>query len=136
MGELIVVIIIIAITAGAIYFFLVTAKNEKLNNYVNECLNNSQPIIPNNPTTSTTHEGVIYDKKEPLDKNIFIQQMTYANRKQDSRTDELLNTLDRILFWVRIIGLYALIKILIAIIKILAGATAGAYALEILNKLL
>lgn len=131
MGELITIIVVIVIALGITYLLYETSKNEKVNNYVNEHFNNSMPI-----NTNPVYDGVVYDRNEPLDKNIFIQQMTYADQKQDSRTDELLNTLDKILFWVRIIGLYAFIKLLIGLIKLLVGATAGKYILELLSGLL
>ena len=131
MGEAITIIIVIIIAIGITYLLFEASKNESINNYVNERFNNTPPI-----NTSPTNDGVIYDKDKPLQQNTFIQQMTYADQKQDSRTDELLNTLDRILFWVRIIGIYVLIKLIIGLIKIIIGATAGKYILEILSGLL
>lgn len=120
MEELITFIITLAIIIPIVLLIYKASKNESENNYVNEHFNNT----PINLNTDPVHEGVVYDKNEPLDKNIFIQQMTYADRKQDSRTDELLNTLDSILFWVRIIGLYFLIKMLISIVTIFATGQA------------
>jgi len=131
MGEAITIIIVIIIAIGITYLLFEASKNESINNYVNERFNNTPPI-----NTNTNNDGVIYDKDKPLQQNTFIQQMTYADQKQDSRTDELLNTLDRILFWVRIIGIYVLIKIIIGLIKLIIGATAGKYILEILSGLL
>lgn len=136
MGSLITEIIVIIVVITITIIFYSVAKNENVNKYVNEQFNNTPLNIIPNHNIDPVYDGVIYDKNEPLDKNIFIQQMTYADRKQDSRTDEIIKTLDGILFWVRIIGLYVLIKLLIAIIKLLAGVTAGAYILEILNNLL
>ena len=131
MGEIITIIIVIVIALGVTYLLYETSKNESINNYVNEHFSNTPPI-----NTNPTNDGVIYDKDKPLQQNTFIQQMTYADQKQDSRTDELLNTMDKILFWVRIVGIYAFIKLIIGLIKLIIGATAGKYIIELLSGLL
>lgn len=112
------IVLIITIPVAIVIYKLMT--NKKTDNNEPEMIN----LNTGERKTINESEGVIYDKNEPLDKNIFIQQMTYADQKQDSRTDEILNTLDAILFWIRIIGLYFLAKIIISLLTfIIAGQT-------------
>ena len=76
---------------------------------------------------------ITYNPEEPLQNKVFENTMHYNDLKQDSRTDELLNTLDKILFWIRIIGLYFLVKITIAILTfIIAGQTIKELIVNIL----
>ena len=112
------IVLIITIPVAIVIYKLMTNKKTDYNE--------PEMINLNTGERKTIYESeeVIYDKNEPLDKNIFIQQMTYADQKQDSRTDEILNTLDAILFWIRIIGLYFLAKIIISLLTfIIAGQT-------------
>ncbi len=133
MGNIISVILvitmIIVLTIGFYAFVKNPNVNNKINNWLNQNPNYKQP-------KQTKHEGVFYDKNEPLDRNTFIQQADYADQKQDSRFDELLKSVDKILFWARIIGFYFLVKILIVVIRIIAAVLAGSYLLEAFSQAL
>ena len=133
MSEIISVIVVIALAIALTIGFFLLAKNPNVNNKVNDWLNQK----PNYTTPEQpAHDGVIYDKNEPLDRNTFIQQAKYADKKQDSRFDELLISVDKILFWTRIVGFYFLVKILIVVIKIITAILAGNYLIDALTKAL
>lgn len=67
---------------------------------------------------------------KPLDQNTFIMLTNYADKKQDSRFDELLKSVDTIVFWIRIIGLYYLIKIILTVISLLIAGEGIATLIE------
>lgn len=69
---------------------------------------------------------------EPLQKEDYINITRYTDDKADSRTDAILSVLDKIHFWVMIIGIYILVKIVAAIIVFVCK---GAVIMEIINKL-
>ena len=73
------------------------------------------------------------DNSEPLQKNDYINLTRYNDDKADSRTDAILSVLDKIHFWVMIIGIYILIKIIATIIVFVCK---GAVIMEVINKLL
>ncbi len=64
--------------------------------------------------------------------NNIEELLKYQDEKADSRMDALLNSIDTIKFWVRIIGIYILIKT-IAIVAI--TVTKGYLLIELLNGL-
>ena len=69
---------------------------------------------------------------EPLQKNDYINLTRYNDDKADSRTDAILSVLDKIHFWVMIIGIYILVKFIVAI---LIFACKGAVIMEVIGKL-
>lgn len=73
------------------------------------------------------------DNSEPLHKNDYINLTRYNDDKADSRTDAILSVLDKIHFWVMIIGTYILVKIIAVIIVFVCK---GAVIMEVINKLL
>lgn len=73
------------------------------------------------------------DNSEPLQKNDYINLTRYNDDKADSRTDAILSVLDKIHFWVMIIGIYILVKIIATIIVFVCK---GAVIMEVINKLL
>lgn len=73
------------------------------------------------------------DNSEPLQKNDYINLTRYNDDKADSRTDAILSVLDKIHFWVMIIGIYILVKIIATIIVFVCK---GAVIKEVINKLL
>ena len=73
------------------------------------------------------------DNSEPLQKNDYINLTRYNDDKADSRTDAILSVLNKIHFWVMIIGIYILVKIIAAIIVFVCK---GAVIMEVINKLL
>lgn len=73
------------------------------------------------------------DNSEPLQKNDYINLARYNDDKADSRTDAILSVLDKIHFWVMIIGIYILVKIIATIIVFVCK---GAVIMEVINKLL
>lgn len=78
----------------------------------------------------------IYNKDEPLDRNTYIQMQDYADQKQDSRFDELLKSVDKILFWTRIIGIYYLITMIIIVVTIILNIILDIKLFELLYNLL
>ena len=72
------------------------------------------------------------DKSEPLQKNDYINLTRYNDDKADSRTDAVLSVLDKIHFWVMIIGIYILAKIIATIVIFVCK---GAVIMEVINKL-
>lgn len=64
----------------------------------------------------TYMEDAENDNSETLQKNDYINLTRYNDDKADSRTDAILSVLDKIHFWVMIIGIYILVKIIAAII--------------------
>lgn len=80
----------------------------------------------------TYMEDTENDKSEPLQKNDYINLTRYNDDKADSRTDAILSVLDKIHFWVMIIGIYILVKIIAAIIVFVCK---GAIIMEVINKL-
>ena len=77
-----------------------------------------------------------YNKDEPLDRNTYIQLQDYADQKQDSRFDELLKSVDKILFWTRIIGIYCLITIIGIVSIFILNILLNLKLLETLSNLL
>ena len=73
------------------------------------------------------------DNSKPLQKNDYINLTRYNDDKADSRTDAILSVLDKIHFWVMIIGIYILVKIIAVIIVFVCK---GAVIMEVINKLL
>lgn len=65
-----------------------------------------------------------------MDNNKIEELFQYQDEKADSRTDALLDSIDTIKFWVRIIGIYVLIK---SIIVIAITATKGYLLIELLK---
>lgn len=80
----------------------------------------------------TYMEDTENDNSEPLQKNDYINLTRYNDDKADSRTDAILSVLDKIHFWVMIIGIYILVKIIAAIIVFVCK---GAVIMEVINKL-
>ena len=72
------------------------------------------------------------DNSEPLQKNDYINLTRYNDDKADSRTDTVLSVLDKIHFWVMIIGIYILVKIIATIVVFVCK---GAVIMEVINKL-
>lgn len=72
------------------------------------------------------------DNSEPLQKNDYINLTRYNDDKADSRTDAVLSVLDKIHFWVMIIGIYILAKIIATIVIFVCK---GAVIMEVINKL-
>lgn len=72
------------------------------------------------------------DNSKPLQKNDYINITRYNDDKADSRTDAILSVLDKIHFWVMIIGMYILVKIIAAIIIFVCK---GAVIMEVINTL-
>lgn len=81
----------------------------------------------------TYMEDTENDNSEPLHKNDYINLTRYNDDKADSRTDAILSVLEKIHFWVMIIGIYILVKIIAAIIVFVCK---GAVIMEVINKLL
>lgn len=71
------------------------------------------------------------ENSEPIQKNDYINLTRYNDDKADSRTDAILSVLDKIHFWVMIIGIYILAKIVITVILF---ACKGAVIINILEK--
>lgn len=67
-----------------------------------------------------TYNEIEYN--ETLDTNTFLDTFDYLDKKQDSRIDALLKCLGHIEFWITIIGIYFLIKFVIAILAIILVA--------------
>ncbi len=126
------VITVVAIVLVVSFGFYLIVKNPDVNKKVNNWLDNKKPIY----TEQVKREGVIYDKNEPLDRNTYIQMQDYADRKQDSRFDELLTSVDKILFWTRIVGFYFLVKIVIVVIRIIIAVLAGSAMIDALTSTL
>lgn len=80
----------------------------------------------------TYMEDAENDNSEPLQKNDYINLTRYNDDKADSRTDAILSVLDKIHFWVMIIGIYILVKIIATIIVFVCK---GAVIMEVINKL-
>lgn len=80
----------------------------------------------------TYMEDTVNDNSEPLQKNDYINITRYNDDKADSRMDAILSVLDKIHFWVMIIGIYILVKIIAAIIVFVCK---GAVIMEVINKL-
>ena len=80
----------------------------------------------------TYMEDTENEDSEPLQKNDYVNLTRYNDDKADSRTDAILSVLDKIHFWVMIIGIYILIKFIAAIIIF---ACKGAVIMGVLEKL-
>lgn len=83
-----------------------------------------------------TYNETEYEYKEPLDTNTFIETLDYADKKQDSRMDALLKCLGHIEFWITLIGIYFLIKFIIAIFTIILLADGSRNLLELINQII
>ena len=77
-----------------------------------------------------------YENNIPLDTNTFINTLDYADKKQDSRMDALLKCLGHIEFWVTLIGIYYLIKFILAIFAIIFVAEGSHEILSLINETL
>ena len=60
---------------------------------------------------------------EPLQKDDYINITRYTDDKADSRTDAILSVLDKIHFWVKIIGIYILVKLSIVVFVFIIKGT-------------
>lgn len=83
-------------------------------------------------TIYTYMENTENESSEPLQKNDYINLTRYNDEKADSRTDAILSVLNKIHFWVMIIGIYILVKFIAAIIIF---AFKGAVIMEVIGKL-
>lgn len=70
------------------------------------------------------------EMKEPFTNADFVKGISYLDNQNKKRHDEKMLILEKIKFWLTIIGLYILIKIIIAIIILF---TKGALLLSILD---
>ena len=61
---------------------------------------------------------------EPLQKDDYINITRYTDDKADSRTDAILSVLDKIHFWVKVIGIYILVKLSITVFLFIVKGTA------------
>lgn len=73
------------------------------------------------------------NENETMQNTTFLQSMHYADKKQDSRTDAIMKELGAIHFWVMILGIYALIKLIEEIVKIVILVGAGYQTAELLK---
>ena len=80
----------------------------------------------------TYMEDTENESSEPLQKNDYINLTRYNDDKPDSRVDAILSVLDKIHFWVMIIGIYILVKFIAAIIIFVCK---GAVIMEVIEKL-
>lgn len=71
-----------------------------------------------------------------MDINEIEDLLNYQDEKADSRMDALLNSIDSIKFWVRIIGIYILAKIVIIIIAVAMWGYTFAGTIKWVNSLL
>ena len=70
--------------------------------------------------------------KEPLTNADFVKGISYIDNQNKKRHDEKMYILGKIKFWLTIIGIYVLIKLITTIIIIF---TEGATVLTIINAL-
>lgn len=70
---------------------------------------------------------------EPLQKDDYINITRYTDDKADSRTDAILSVLDKMHFWVKIIGIYILVKLSIVVFVFIIKGTA---IISLIDKLL
>lgn len=80
----------------------------------------------------TYMEDTENESSEPLQKKDYINLTRYNDDKTDSRVDAILSVLDKIHFWVMIIGIYILVKFIAAIIIFVCK---GAVIMEVIEKL-
>jgi len=83
-----------------------------------------------------TYNEIEYEINEPLDTNTFLDTFDYLDKKQDSRVDALLKCLGHIEFWITIIGIYFLIKFVIAILSIILVAEGSRELLKLLSQII
>ena len=124
MYEYLIIIGVILLT-GAIGYIIIR------NPYVNNELNQKRETTPN-----SIDEIISEPTNISLSENTYIQISKYNDKKQDSRTDAILQSIDTIKFWVRIIGIYFLIKIIMLVIETIALIRIGVEFNEILLQIL
>ena len=73
------------------------------------------------------------DNSEELTKKDILNINQYNDEKADSRADYIISILERIKFWLTIIGIYFLVKIIVTII---IAITYGAAISKALNYLI
>lgn len=74
------------------------------------------------------------DNKEELTKKDILNINQYNDEKADSRTDYIISILEKIKFWLTIIGIYFLIKIIATIIIAITYGAAITKALSYLTS--
>lgn len=125
----VVLILVILVVIGLGIIAYVSMSNDKIHKFVNDSfntMNNQEPI---------SEYDEEYNYNSTLNTDTFMDTLNYIDKKQDSRIDALLKCLGHIEFWITIIGIYYLIKFIIAIFSIIVVAEGSREILELINQI-
>ena len=124
-----IVVVLIIIGLGVLAYFAIS--NDKLHKFINDSFNTN-----NNLGNNIDEFAYDINNSTPLNTDTFINTLNYADKKQDSRTDEVLKSIDKIVFWIRIIGLYILFKIVLFLLVIIKNTAILKLLFESMSELL